>query len=216
MDKVMDRLVRIKEWFVSLSVVRRLGVIAIAVAIASAIANIWVSMSNDAEYLRDSNANEQAIAQLMSELDAERASTTPEVDEVGGYLEDANRVGEAVGKIQTNLVGNLEDDALTPLAEFVSQDDNVWLGRWLLGIQETYSWRFCQSYDYDGDIIPMLWQAVTPDGTIIAYARAEFNIEDGLVHDIELDTTSAGKALISYQDEPAADAANEEGSADEA
>lgn len=213
-DDVRGGFFRFIDWIRGMDVLQRVSVIVVALSVVSVIANVWVAMTGEADFVREKNANDAAIAQLSQQIADAQAVETHNADEVGGYLEQANATGEAIAKIQTRLVGDLESDALKPMSEFIDTNDNVWLGRWILGFDSKYkyTWRFCQSYDFDGTDVPMLWQALLDDGTIIAYAKATWNISDGLVHDIEAKTTSAGAKLLGFQDMPT----DSEGTSDEA
>lgn len=203
-DDAKGGFVRFIDWMRGMDVPQRVSAIVVALSVVSVIANVWVAIAGEAGFVREKNANDAAIAQLKAQIADAQAVETHDADEVGEYLERANATGEAIAEIQARLVGDSDSDALEPMSEFIDTNDNMWPGRWILGFDSKYkyTWRFCQSYDFDGNDVPMLWQALLDDGTIIAYAKATWNASDGLVHDIEAKTTSAGAKLLGFQDVP--------------
>lgn len=212
-DDVKGGLARFLDWVRGMDVVQRVSVVVVALSVVSVVANIWFAMAGEADFLRESGANDAAIARLSEQIAEAQSTETHDASEVGDYLTRANEVGEAVGNMQTQFIADLKTDALGPMSEFIDVDDNVWQGRWILGIdsQYKYSWRFCQSYDFDGTNVPMLWQALLDDGTIIGYARASWHAEDGLIHGIEAKTTSAGAKLLGHESAPTDTAAASDG-----
>lgn len=205
MEKFTGALVRIKEWIFEADWPTRLGVLAVAISIVSCVAGLWASMAAEADYVRERSSNEAAITRLEAELAEAQGVEVESQEEISDIIARADEVTEAVAKVQTRLVTDSEMDSLSAMSEFVAQDDNKWLGSWILGLDTEYSWHASKSYEMDGTNVPVLWQAISSDGEILAYATADFSADDMKLHDIVLNLTSAGRSKVGATTTPAGD-----------
>lgn len=189
---------RFVDWILGMDVLQRVSVVVVALSLVSVVANVWMAMAGDADFLRDKASNAAAIEDLRQQIAAVQSQETHSAEEVTDYLGRANKAGEEIAKLQNKAMKDYANDIRDPMAEYIDVDDNLHLGSWILGIDKgtSYTWRFCQCYDFDGTNVPMLWQAVLDDGTIIAYATATWNASDGLAHDIQAKLTGAGAAYL--------------------
>lgn len=187
--RMTERLLALDKW-------SRFCLLCAAVAVTFVIFNVWGALDDRTGHAKELAANAEAIASLEEQIAAVRGEPVQEVEEVTDAIEAATLAGNTMCDIQNKVLADSEFDATSRIERLIDKDSNTRLGKWVLGLQGGYTWHFCEAYDYTGDSVPMLWQAVSDDGLVLGYAKASYVVSDGLIHDIDCKLTLSGQGNV--------------------
>lgn len=167
---------------------------------AAVLAGTWLSITD-----RLDQANE--IALVREEMETEQKQLESQIPASSSDLDDLyNQIvskGTDVASLQTKYQQTIKDN---------TSDNMVAIGNELkpyfaqtLGATNWYSpdpdlvsasWKLVIPYDLGQDPVPVLWQMKEDDGTLLAWAQADYSRETGLFENIKFQHTSNAEKYL--------------------
>ena len=186
------------------SLIKRILAIASAVFIVAGLAFIALIVQSNNELSKATEENTLTYNQKKAELEGLEAEKPTDETVVKKAMSSAVEAGNAMAKYQTKyseldavrqeaaFMSNVE--AIGALLDEKSQNKRV---PWYGDDQTDFTWRFCSTYNFSGNSVPVVWLCENNDTKeVYAYAVGTYNASTGLFSDVDYGLTYAGNEHI--------------------
>lgn len=155
-------------------------------------------------FLVTSNLSSQIVAQdgTIKEMETELNSIEKqqsEIVDVKVVLNSAAQAGTEVAAYQSKFatMSNEERENLGTMAEkmrnlFSASDSGATVPWYTGNTASDYTWKFETTYSFSGKTAPVLWLCRDKEQNVLAYATADYLVEDNVFDDVEWNTVSRG------------------------